>query len=46
MLDEYIVELQDLFTELKLSIDDLDDMEVLCNCTNTCYTLKCWVSNQ
>lgn len=40
-LDEELIELKELINNLNISIDDLEDFEVLCYCTNTCTALDC-----
>ena len=38
-------ELEEMIRELGYTIDDLDDIELLAACTNTCITCKNCVSN-
>lgn len=36
-----IDEIKAIIEDLHLTEDDLDDVEVLCACSNTCVVLKC-----
>jgi len=43
--NQEILELKQVINELGYSIDDLDDMEILCACTGvSCKVLKCWIN--